>query len=118
MANMNEVLQDLRKEVGVKGSMVVMHDGVVVTSEIGPPLNSDQVAAIASNSIKEINAALGEIGAKAFTKFIFNSTYGKMVFLDAGESYLVVVLDKHLNLDFTMLAIASAGRRIRSIGSI
>lgn len=115
---MKEILTDLNKEVGVKGAMVVTHDGVVVTSEIGPPLNGDQVAAIASNSIKDINSSLGSIGANAFTKFIFNSTFGKMVFLDSGSVYLVVVLDKHLNLDFTMLAIASAGRRIRSKGSI
>ncbi len=114
---MKDILADLNKEVGVKGSMVVTHDGVVVTSEIAPPLNGDQVAAIASNSIKDINAALGEIKANAFSKFIFNSTFGKMVFLDSGNVYLVVALDKHLNLDFTMLAIASAGRRIRSKGS-
>jgi predicted regulator of Ras-like GTPase activity (Roadblock/LC7/MglB family) len=115
---MRDVLLDLNKEVGVKGSMVVTHDGVVVTAEIAPPLNSDQVAAIASNSIKDINSSLSDIGAKAFSKFIFNSTYGKMVFLETGAAYLVVVLDKHLNLDFTMLAIASAGRRIKSLGSI
>jgi len=115
---MREVLLELNQEVGVKGSMVVTHDGVVVTSEIAPPLNGDQVAAIASNSIKDINSALRQIGASEFAKFIFNSTYGKMVFLETGSAYLVVVLDKHLNLDFTMLAIASAGRRIRSIGRI
>jgi hypothetical protein len=77
-------------------------------------LSGDQVAGIASNSIKNINSALGAVEAKSFAKFIFNSTYGKMVFLETGMVYLVVVLDKHLNLDFTMLAIASAGRRIRS----
>lgn len=115
---MKEVLEELNQEVGVKGSMVVTHDGVVVTAHVAPPLNSDQVAAIASNSIKDINASLGEIGAKPFTKYIFNSTYGKMVFLETGAAYLVVILDKHLNLDFTMLAIASAGRRIRSLGQI
>lgn len=115
---MHDVLIDLNREIGVKGSMVVTHDGVVVTSEISPPLNGDQVAAIASNSIKDINASLREIGAQEFTKFIFNSTFGKMIFLETGAAYLVVVLDKHLNLDFTMLAIASAGRRIRSLGKI
>jgi len=115
---MKEVLSELNQEVGVKGAMVLTHDGVVVTAEIAPPLHSDQVAAIASNSIKDINASLKEMGASPFSKFIFNSTYGKMVFLETGTAYLVVVLDKHLNLDFTMLAISSAGRRIRSLGRI
>ena len=115
---MREVLLDLNKEVGVKGSMVLTRDGVVVASEIGPPLNGDQVAAIASNSIKRVNSALKEVGSKDFGKFVFNSTYGKMIFTETGEAYLVVVLDKHINIDFTMLAVASAARKIKNLGSL
>jgi len=55
---MKEVLINLNKEVGVKGSMIVTRDGVVVASEILPPLNGDMVAAIASNSIQRVNTSL------------------------------------------------------------
>ncbi len=115
---MREVLLNLNKELGVKGSMVVTRDGVVVAAEIPPPLNSDQVAAIASNTIQRINASLRELGAQSFSRFLFNSTYGKMIFSETGDAYLVVVLDKHINIDFTMLAVASAARKIRNLGSI
>lgn len=115
---MREVLLDLNKEVGVKGSMVLTRDGVVVHSEIQPPLNGDQVAAIASSSIRRVNASLRDIGAKDFSRFLFNSTYGKMIFTETGDAYLVVVLDKHINIDFTMLAVASAARRIKNLGSM
>jgi len=43
---MKDVLVNLNKEVGVKGSMIVTRDGVVVAQEILPPLNGDMVAAI------------------------------------------------------------------------
>ena len=115
---MREVLLDLNKEVGVKGSMILTRDGVVVASEIAPPLVSDQVAAIASSSIKRINASLREIEAKDFMRFMFSSTYGKMIFTETGDAYLVVVLDKHINIDFTMLAVTSAARKIRNLGSL
>jgi predicted regulator of Ras-like GTPase activity (Roadblock/LC7/MglB family) len=55
---MKDVLLNLNKEVGVKGSMVVTRDGVVVAAEVHPPLNGDTVAAIASNSIQRVNASL------------------------------------------------------------
>jgi len=115
---MRQVLADLNKEVGVKGSMVLTRDGVVVASEIPPPLNGDQVAAIASSTIQRINLALRDIGADAFSRFLFNSTYGKMIFTETGEAYLVVVLEKHINIDFTMLAVMSAARKIKNLGSL
>ena len=73
---MKNVLLNLNKEVGVKGSMVVTRDGVVVDQEILPPLNGDMVAAIASNSIQRVNASLRELGANNFARYLFNSTYG------------------------------------------
>ncbi len=36
----------------------------------------------------------------------------------ADGAYLVVVLDKHINIDFTMLAVASAARKIKNLGSM
>jgi predicted regulator of Ras-like GTPase activity (Roadblock/LC7/MglB family) len=103
---MKDVLTSLNKEVGVKGSMIVTRDGVVVAAEIPSPLNSDQVAAIASNSIQRVNSALRGLGAKNFSRYLFSSSYGKMIFTETGDAYLVVVLDKHINIDFTMLAVA------------
>ena len=53
-----------------------------------------------------------------FARYLFNSTYGKMIFTETGDAYLVVVLDKHINIDFTMLAVASAARKIKNLGSM
>ncbi len=115
---MRDVLLSLNKEVGVKGSMIVTRDGVVVAAEILPPLVGDTVAAIASNSIQRVNAALRDLGARTFSRYLFNSSYGKMIFTETGEAYLVVVLDKHINIDFTMLAVISAARKIKNLGSL
>jgi hypothetical protein len=115
---MKEVLVGLNKEVGVKGSLVLTKDGVIVASEIPPPLNGELVAAIASNAIQRIIASLRGLGAPAFGRYLFNASYGKMIFIETGDAYLVVVLDKTINVDFTMLAVTSAARRIRNLGSM
>ena len=112
---MRDLLVELNQEVGIKGSMILTADGVVVASEVASPLNGDQVAAIASNSIQLINRSLMEVGAKDFTKFMFSASYGKMIFMGTGAAYLVVVLDKSLNIDFTILSIESAARKVRSL---
>ena len=115
---MHDVILSLNKEVGVKGSMIVSRDGVVIVSDIAPPLDSDLVAAIATDSIRRINASLRELRSNEFTKFLFNSTYGRMIFIETGDAYLVVILDKSINVDFTMMSISSAARKIRNLGSM
>lgn len=115
---MRDVLLSLNKEVGVKGSMIVTRDGVVVAAEILPPLQGDIVAAIASNSIQRLNTGLRNLGANNFSRYLFNATYGKMIFIETGDAYLVVVLDKGINIDFTMLAVVSAARKIKNLGSM
>lgn len=115
---MRDVLLNLNKEVGVKGSLILTKDGVIVASEIPPPLNGELVAAIASNSIQRIIASLRGLGATSFSRYLFNASYGKMIFTETGDAYLVVVLDKQINVDFTMLAVASAARKIKSLGSM
>ncbi len=115
---MRDVLLNLNKEVGVKGSLILTKDGVIVASEIPPPLNGELVAAIASNSIQRIITSLRGLGAASFSRYLFNASYGKMIFTETGDAYLVVVLDKQINVDFTMLAVASAARKIKSLGSM
>jgi predicted regulator of Ras-like GTPase activity (Roadblock/LC7/MglB family) len=113
---MRDILRALNLEVGVKGSLVLTRDGIPVHSEIAPPMVGDVVAAVAGNCIREINGALKASGAKEFGRFIFNSSFGKMAFVDTESAYLAVVLDKSINLELTMLSITSAGRKIQSMG--
>lgn len=114
---MRDTLRALNLEVGVKGSIVLTRDGIPVHSEIGPPLNGDVVAAVAGNCIREINACLRNAGAKDFSRFIFNASFGKMAFVDTtADCYLAVVLDKSINLELTMLSITSTARKIATLG--
>lgn len=110
---MKELLKDLNLEIGVKGCLILTRDGVVALSEIPPPLKADVVAAVASNAIQTANAALKEFGSELFSRFLINASYGKMIFVETGRSYLGVVLDKGINIDLTMLSISSTARRIK-----
>ena len=107
-------LEKLNQEVGVKGSMVVTSDGIVVASELHGGLREEAVAAMASSIIRQIAASLEDLELGKFVRFILTSEYGKMVFVDAGVAYLVVLADMTINLDITLLEIYGAAHRIRS----
>ena len=115
---MNEILSELNQEVGVKGSMVVTQDGIVVASELSPGLSADVVAAVASSAIQSINQSLNKIGQPNLSKFVLEAGFGKIVFIDIGIAYLVVILDQRINMDVTLIAISGAAYRIRQMGQI
>ncbi len=115
---MKEVLEQLNTEVGVKGSILLTLDGLVMAAEISGTLDHDTVAANASSTLMAIRKALQAVGIDGFHRFICNSRFGKMVFVETGGMFLVVVLDKSINLDYTMMSVSSAAHRIKALGDI
>lgn len=115
---MLEILRELNKEVGIKGSLVLTLDGIVVASEMGVGTEKDTVAAVASAAVNTINKALQPLGHAPFSKFVFTSSHGKMVFVATGEAYVAVVLDKGIKFDVSMMAIEGAAQRIRNLTTI
>ena len=50
---MREILSGLNEVVGVRGSMIVTHDGMVVAAELSGALEQDMLAAIATTVIRQ-----------------------------------------------------------------
>lgn len=110
---MQKILQQLNQEVGVKGSMVITSDGLVVISELSEELDEEIVAAMASSTIKYTKQSLKLLGTEKFDRLILTATYGRIVFIDIELACLLVVTDKKINIDFTLLEIDGAAQRLK-----
>jgi predicted regulator of Ras-like GTPase activity (Roadblock/LC7/MglB family) len=112
------VLKRLNDVVGVKGSLVVSRDGIIIASHLAKSLQEDLVAAMASNVLQQTRRTLEKHGMAAFTRITLVTTHGKMVFADTGPAFLVVVMDRNVELGPAGLEIESAAMRIRQMGAI
>ena len=115
---MRNVLKGLNETIGIRGSMVVSDDGMVIASCLGRQLDEDKVAAMASNAVMSIRRALGRQDLPNFIRFTLSASHGKLVFTDTGIAYLVVVMDRNIDLGPTDIEIESAAMRIRSLGEM
>ena len=113
---MRSTLKRLSEIAGVKGSMVVTRDGIVVAAELGRTLSEDLVAAMASNVIQQTRRGLERTGMRHFARFTLVASHGKMVFTDTGPAFLVVVMDRNVELGPVGIEIESAAMRIRNQG--
>jgi predicted regulator of Ras-like GTPase activity (Roadblock/LC7/MglB family) len=115
---MKDILNRLNRGVGVRGSMIVTAEGIIVASELGKDLEDSRVAAIASQVILKTQEALAEIDLRKFSQFVLTAVHGKMVIQDIGEAFLVVLTDKAINLDHTLIEIKGAAYKIQSRAKI
>jgi predicted regulator of Ras-like GTPase activity (Roadblock/LC7/MglB family) len=110
---MRDTLKNLNQVVGINGSMLVTRDGMVAASELGEGLEEEAVAALATSVIRTTTRALRKIDEEGFSLFILTASFGRLVLVDAEIAYLVVVTERTINIDATILEMQSAVRQIR-----
>ena len=113
---MKEILTSLNSVAGVKGSMVVTPDGMVVASDLRGGLNEETVAAVSSHFLKAVQEHAEVLGIKKFPRVVLEGTHGKIVLMPAGIAFLVVIADMKMNLEASFIEILSAARRVEAQG--
>ena len=110
---MEAILNELNEAVGIKGSMIMTKDGMLVTSKLGDELSESIVAAMASSIILTTRKSLASVGLHDFSRFLLQSSKGKIILVDAGVAFLVVLADVRIKLDVTTIDINRAAYRIQ-----
>ena len=111
---MQTILEELNTVPGVKGSMVMTADGMVVVEALGPNFEHETVAAMAANMIIRAGRSVEALKLESLHRFVLTAGHGRLVFVNIDIGYLVVIASKSLKLSTTILEIDSAGRRIRT----
>ena len=113
---MRSVLKALADVPGVRGSLVVTQDGMVVDSLIGHSLREEVVAAMAASLILGTRRAMEAAERPPFVSLTVVSSHGKLIVADTGSAFLVVIMDKGIDLGQAELEIRSAVRKVRNLG--
>ena len=118
MSQIQETLSELRVTVAVKGCLVMMHDGIVVAQALEAGLEPDMVSGLTSFLTSTLNRALGEGGMGGFLSFKIHSTHGKVLVIDVGEAYLVILTNQFGQLEADMPEIQDAAQQLRRLSRI
>ena len=62
--------------------------------------------------------ALQPHGLQGFNRLTLVASHGKLVLADAGPAYLVVVMDRNVDVGPVQIEIESAAMRIKQLGEI
>ncbi len=110
---MKSILENLNRSVGVVGSSVVTTDGMLVESVIADGHDQEALAAIGSSLVISAGRSLKNLDKADLGLMTIDGSRGKIVLVNAGSAYLLVITDSAISLDSTMLDIRVAVERLQ-----
>lgn len=109
---MYAILNDLNKVEGVHGSLVMGKDGIVVAADLGTDADENEVAAVGSQILSSLQAALKRMNMGTFKRFVVTGREGKIIIADAEKTLLVALLDLDANMGLAGVEIREAVKAI------
>jgi predicted regulator of Ras-like GTPase activity (Roadblock/LC7/MglB family) len=114
---MKSILENLNRSVGVIGSAVMTPDGMLVASAIADREHQDTLAAVGSSLVLSAKKSLKNFGSEPKMMTIDGSR-GKIVLVNAGSAFLLVITESTISLDSTLLDIKSAVAKLQKTISL
>jgi predicted regulator of Ras-like GTPase activity (Roadblock/LC7/MglB family) len=110
---MENLLKNLNKGVGIRGSMVITRDGVIVAASLDDSLEKEAIAGLASSVLQTLTkpGVSGDVGE--VSRFTLSARHGRLIFEIVESLVLVVVTQKDIDLDITLLEIAGLAKRLQ-----
>ncbi|MCW8130433.1 MAG: roadblock/LC7 domain-containing protein [Planctomycetota bacterium] len=109
---MRAILTQLNKVQGVRGSMVINRDGIVVAGEFADDVNEQGIGAVASSLLTALDGAVKRINLGRMTRFVLTGNENKAVIVDTGPALLFVLLQRDTNMGLVNVEIRDAAKQV------
>jgi hypothetical protein len=109
---MKTVLAELVETIGARGALVVAPDGMVIATQVKEGVDVDRLAALGASIVTGVGRRLGSAGLPGFTQLEVAAEQGKLILVEAGPTFLLVLLGARLELGPSSIEIRSAAQRI------
>jgi uncharacterized protein len=107
------ILGKLNKTSGVRGSMIVNRDGIVVASDFAVEADEAGIGAVTSSILTALEAALKRINMGKFSRFTITGSEAKVAVVSAGQAILLVLLQPEVNMGMINVEIKDAATAVQ-----
>ena len=109
---MKRILAELNETITARGSIVMMKDGMLVASDVSEGVDVDRLAALGAAIVTEVGLTMGTTEDASFTQIEIAAEQGKVILVEAGPTYLLVLLGARLEVGPGSIEIRSAANRV------
>jgi len=109
---MKATLHELIDTISARGALVVAPDGMLIAAEVQEGVDVERLAALGAAILTDVGQRLKAAGMAAFTQLEIAAEQGKVILLEAGPIFLLVLLGARLEIGPGSIEIRSAAHRI------
>ncbi len=109
---MYNVLGELNKTSGVKGSMLVGSDGIIIAADLDSQLEDETVGAMSASILSSVTKAMERLKGESPSQVTVEAQAGKVFLADAGVGILTVIADQGVNIGLVRLEMKNAIAKI------
>jgi len=110
---LEEILSELRKTGDIEASAIVRRDGLMITSDLPPKVESRTVAAMTAALVGTAETCSTELKRGIFNEVVVESEKGRIVAIGAGPLALLVCLMRpEGNLGYVLISMERATKKI------
>jgi predicted regulator of Ras-like GTPase activity (Roadblock/LC7/MglB family) len=109
---MYSVLSELNKTSGIKGSMLVGSDGIIIAADLESQYEDETVGAMSASIVSSVTKAMERLKGETLSQITVEAENGKLFFADAGVGILTVIADNEVNIGLVRLEMKNAISRM------
>jgi predicted regulator of Ras-like GTPase activity (Roadblock/LC7/MglB family) len=107
-----DILHELNETISSRGALVVAQDGMLIAADVREGVDVERLSALGAAILDEIGRALNSSGYEKFSQIEIATEQGKVILVEAGATYLFVLLGARLEIGPGSIEIQSAANRI------
>lgn len=113
---MKTVLKKINRISGVRGSLMVSHDGMVVVSDVSEGIDEGGISALASTIFVNLENALSRLSLGIPEHFAIAGERGRILLFNiGGELVLAVLTRKDVNMGLLKVELKDAAEELERI---
>jgi len=109
---MYNILGELNKTSGIRGSMLVGSDGIIIAADLDSEYEDETVGALASSIVSNVSKAMDRLNQQQMDRITIEAEDGKLFLHDANIGILAVVTEPDVNIGMVRLEIKNAVSKI------
>lgn len=109
---MKDILAELNDTISGRGSVVLSKDGLLIASVVGEGIDVERLSALGAAVVREVGRSIRDAGLETFNQVEIAAEQGKVILVEAGPTYLLVLLGARLEIGPGSIEIKSAAHRV------
>lgn len=100
---MQDILRRINKIHGVRGTLIVGSDGLIIASEVAGDTDPQALGALASSVGATLTEALRRMDQGAVSRFVMNGVEGSAVLMTVQDAMLLTLVRKDANMGMVLV---------------